>query len=114
MGDVQVAAEQLAGKIGIGMAWIQKRDPIAQVLALGIELCDLLILLSKQSLVLVPGDKPAGPGNDKAGHEQQGDKRAQLDPSVPHKFRFTPVAAHGSSSTTFERNFQQNRCEPQE
>ena len=95
--DIEIAAQQFAGQIRIGIARIEQGDAIPELIALMRQPNDFRLPLFEHLLVFAPGDQPARPRDDPAAHQQKADQRDTLSHAFSYKFRLSAQFSHASS-----------------
>lgn len=83
--DVEIAAQQFPGKIGVYMVLIEQAHPVLQVIASDAKLRQFCVALFQHMLVLGPGDQPAGSGDYERPHQQEQSERNTLNQTFPGK-----------------------------
>lgn len=87
MGDIEIAAEQFANEIRIGMARIEQRDTVFDPITLRRETRDFLFTLLKQPRIFTPGKQAAWPRHTRSTKQKQRDERHRLRKAVLWKQR---------------------------
>ena len=90
MRDIEVAAQQLAGKIRVGMARIEQVDAVPELVPLGAQAGDLGLAQLQRVLVLAPGKYAARPRQGEAAHDEQASQGYTLCQALTRQF---PIAA---------------------
>ncbi|WP_394657818.1 hypothetical protein [uncultured Novosphingobium sp.] len=96
MRNIQVPAQQFAGKVRVGLMRIKQINAVAQLAAQLIQLCDLLLMLDQEPLILAPSEEAAGARDDEPAHQQQRYESAGLDGTVLDEFGFPARRFHTS------------------
>ncbi|MET1754553.1 hypothetical protein ABVV53_03640 [Novosphingobium sp. RD2P27] len=107
--DVEIAAQQLSGKVRISIAWIQQTNPVSQLIAFSRELANARVVLGQQVFVLAPREKSTWASHDETAHNQEGSKCPCLNGTIPGEFRLTASASHATRKITKTATIQDSR-----
>ena len=94
MQHVKIAAQQFTGKIGIGMAWINQRNTIAQFIPFTDQTFQFGLTLFQQAIVFAPREQAARADNDKGTQPKQKYQRNALRYPFFRQFRIASVSPH--------------------
>ena len=96
MNDIEIAAQQLASQIGIGMVGIEQIDPVAQSVTLLGQNRDARLALFKLLLVFTPRKQAAGASDREPAEQQQDAERKTLRQPLAGQFYTVSLAPHHS------------------
>src|SRR5690606_1039807 len=109
MRDVEVAADQFGGEIGVNAAWVELGHEVLQLGTFGFQLCNAMLTLLETRHVLTPRKDTVRSRQSERGQDQQDAKRTEARQLFLHNIALAGPCVHGSTESQLTPRFKQFR-----
>ena len=106
MHDIEIAAQQFAGKVRIGVAWIEQYDPVPKLVAFAGQLPSLSLSQKKCSFVFRPCEDTAGSRKGKTAQHEQAHQRDTLSDAIAGQLWFDAKLFHETTESQLTMRFK--------